>query len=250
MVVNSPARSRYTALQVYSVLLVTFGVSLTTLSSMRSKPDRSHGISAQSTVPEINYGKYAVGIGMLSAALVLAGILGLDQDNVFERYGRGHWEESMFYLHALSLPLFTFTASDIAAQIRAVHTGPRLELSAYSILVKSANAMNATGMLPPPLPFIPVRLPTLRVPAFYIPLAANVLTQLFCVAGVNRLTARANSLTVSLVLVVRKAVSLAISVLLLGGGKGTTTLWLGAASVLLGTIGYTIGSRTSKVKQQ
>lgn len=180
---------------------------------------------------------------MLSAALVLAGLLGLDQDSVFERYGRGHWEESMFYLHALSLPLFAFTASDIAAQMRAVRAGPQLELSLFS-----PNA-SATGELGP-LPHLPVRLPSLRVPAFYVPLAANVLTQLFCVAGVNRLTARATSLSVALILVVRKAVSLAISVLLLGGGQGNAFLWSGAACVLLGTLGYTIGSKNTKAKRE
>lgn len=203
-------------------------------------------MTAQSAVPDINYGRYAIGIGMLSAALVLSGILGLDQDHVFERYGRGHWEESMFYLHALSLPLFAFTASDIRAQMRVVTAGPRIEFSPFSLNARNASAAGELG----PLPYLPVRLPTLRVPAFYVPLAANVFTQLFCVTGVNRLTARANSLTVALVLVVRKAVSLAVSVLLFGGGRGSTMLWAGAASVLLGTIGYTIGSKGTKEKKE
>ena len=100
----------------------------------------------------------------------------------------------------------------------------------------------------PPLPYLPIRLPNLHIPAFYIPLLLNVITQLFCVSGVNRLTSKANSLTVSLILVVRKAVSLGISVLLLGGSKGNLCLWIGAAAVLAGSIGYTLGTRVSQKK--
>ena len=42
-------------------------------------------------------------------------------------------------------------------------------------------------------------------------------------------------------LVVRKAVSLVISVVLLNGQAGSISLWFGAAAVMVGTIGYTYG---------
>ena len=77
-----------------------------------------------------------------------------------------------------------------------------------------------------------------------------------CVAGVNRLTARVSSLTVTLVLVVRKAVSMVISVVLFdprtGTGKGPQIdagmMWAGAALVFLGTMGYAAGSRNGSAK--
>ena len=57
----------------------------------------------------------------------------------------------------------------------------------------------------------------------------------------DRLTAKVSSLSVSLVLVVRKAASLVISVILLNRQTGNMGLWLGAAAVMIGTLGYTYG---------
>ena len=84
------------------------------------------------------------------------------------------------------------------------------------------------------------------------------------------LTTRVSALTVTLVLVVRKATSLVLSVkggVLwrgvarlfggVGGGVGKkyqdvngTMLWTGAALVMLGTVGYTLGTakRTEKTR--
>lgn len=212
----------------------------------KGRPSPKSSTTAQVDIQDFgsssaSYGKYAVGISILTLALILSGALGIAQDRTYERYGRGNWEEAMFYLHALALPLFGFTWPELAAQARAASTGPHLSLSV------NANTDPETLF---PLPYLPIRSPTLRIPAFYIPLFLNVLTQLFCVAGVNRLTARANSLTVSLILVVRKAVSLAVSVLLLGGSRGNAFLWAGAVAVLVGTVGYTLGSRTASKKKK
>lgn len=62
-------------------------------------------------------------------------------------------------------------------------------------------------------------------------LALNLITQGLCVRGVNRLTTRVNSVTVNLVLTVRKAVSLAISVWYYGSGM-TWSLVVGGGMVL------------------
>ncbi|KAK0524465.1 golgi uridine diphosphate-N- acetylglucosamine transporter [Tilletia horrida] len=83
---------------------------------------------------------------------------------------------------------------------------------------------------------------SLTMPSFWPVLLLNVLTQLLCINGVNRLTSQVTSLTVTLVLVLRKATSLAISVVLVGGRRGNVGLWSGAGAVLLGTVGYTLAS--------
>ncbi|KAK0541822.1 golgi uridine diphosphate-N- acetylglucosamine transporter, partial [Tilletia horrida] len=80
------------------------------------------------------------------------------------------------------------------------------------------------------------------MPSFWPMLLLNVLTQLLCINGVNRLTSQVISLTVTLVLVIRKALSLAISVVGVGGRTGNPGLWAAAGAVLLGTVGYTLGS--------
>lgn len=86
-----------------------------------------------------------------------------------------------------------------------------------------------------------------EVPSLVPLLALNVLTQLACINGVNRLTARVSSVAVTLVLVVRKAASLAISVLLLNRGRpgaqqGNAGLLVGAIGVFAGTVAYAWGS--------
>ncbi|KAL5527153.1 hypothetical protein ACEPAG_5944 [Sanghuangporus baumii] len=238
-------KRRYSRLQVGSVVLVTLGVILTTLSSTQAKsrpstrPFTDGNDYSSSVLESASYEKYAVGILILTLALVLSGTLGIAQDRTLERYGRGNWEEAMFYLHALALPLFGFTWPGLVAQLRAVHNGPQLLLFG-----------GTTSNTPSPLPYLQIRSPSLWIPSFYIPLVLNVFTQLICVAGVNRLTSRVNSLTVSLVLVVRKAVSLGISVLLLGSSRGNTYLWTGAAAVLIGTVVYTLSSRPKRLKDE
>ncbi|KAE8210889.1 hypothetical protein CF327_g5301 [Tilletia walkeri] len=91
---------------------------------------------------------------------------------------------------------------------------------------------------------------SMTVPSFWPVLLLNVLTQLLCINGVNRLTSQVTSLTVTLVLVLRKATSLAISVVWVGGRTGNWGLWSGAGAVLLGTIGYTLASSSSSPKKK
>ena len=129
------------------------------------------------------------------------------------------WEESMFYLHFLSLPAFFSVRRDLTLQVKELFT--------------------RVTMFHLPLVAAQMTLPTV-LPA----LLANTLTQLLCVAGVNRLTTRVPALTVTLVLVVRKAVSLVLSVLLFDGANVTwVMLWGGAFLVFAGTVGYTVSGR-------
>jgi UDP-xylose/UDP-N-acetylglucosamine transporter B4 len=219
----------YTAMQVESVMLVTAGIVLTTLSASTS--------TAATTAPTETY-SYATGITILSLALLLSGLLGLVQDWTYTTYGRTTsssskpWRESMFYLHFLSLPMFYFIRGDISSQLRDIHSSPSPKLVFFN------------------------------VPTVYVPLALNTLTQLVCVAGVNRLTTRVSALTVTLVLVVRKATSWVLSVVgdgfvvkyaarVMGDDDDRLTkqvkvdermMWTGAVFVMMGTIRYTIAN--------
>lgn len=241
-----------------SVLLVTGGVILTTLSA--SKPASDAGLSTSSLT--LDHTKtYAFGIGLLTLALVLSGFLGMVQDFTFAKYVHGKaavaqpkdkdapapWQESMFYLHLLSMPMFLSVREDLSTQIAALQASPTMHVvipASPSALLQNASSF-AAGKAP--------RLATLALPSAYVPLVLNTLTQLVCVAGVHRLTARVSSLTVTLVLVVRKAVSLLISILFGRGAAGMehkTMMWTGAACVFVGTILYSLASRTAPVKAE
>ncbi|KAF7969406.1 hypothetical protein HWV62_27399 [Athelia sp. TMB] len=261
---------RYTLVQVASVIIVTAGVAITTISA--SKPAPKASLARESDAPIQFTATYAIGIAILSIALIFAGLLGLVQDWTYAKYGRPSpkatngaaassqapkkpdepsWQESLFYLHFLALPMFLTVHEDLTAQFRALHAGPRLVLPlSLSALYRAyptlsyplvANAAPATATA--------AAADILLVPTAYFPLLLNTLTQLLCAAGVHRLTGKVSSLTVTLTLVVRKAVSLVISVLLYGGdGKGNTRMWAGAVLVLSGTIGYALGGKPAPRK--
>ncbi|PCH41556.1 UAA transporter [Wolfiporia cocos MD-104 SS10] len=253
-------RRRYNITQIASVVLVTLGVILTTLSASGSKPRSSSSESGTSTARDPL--AYATGIAILTAALVLGGFLGIVQDRTYARYTRKSsstpqgasagpkdqmhpWQESMFYLHFLSMPLFFLVRGDLVSQFQALSAGPRFEVP-VPLPIKQVNWTQSSLLDKMQSADAPSR--RLSIPAAYIPLLLNVITQLLCVAGVNRLTARVTSLTVTLILVVRKAVSLMISVLwynAAGRGLGAvdeTKMWAGAFMVFVGTTAYSIGS--------
>jgi UDP-xylose/UDP-N-acetylglucosamine transporter B4 len=251
------------------------GVVFTTLSASGGK--------SVSSDPEANLYVYLQGITILTLALLLSGFLGLVQDYTYSKYGRPPptsektagatptptWQESMFYLHFLALPMFFFVRDDIMTQLKSVNAGPR-----FSFSVPLPRAVISALTIPPPfsMPFSilssgPVRDKSsypltlhrttigtepalvLAMPQAYLPLLLNTVTQLFCVAGVHRLTTRVSALTVTLVLVVRKAVSLLISVWM---GRGSTVdqglMWTGAALVLAGTVGYSVATGRAREK--
>jgi UDP-xylose/UDP-N-acetylglucosamine transporter B4 len=263
---------RYSLTQITSVIVVTLGVVITTLSASRQKSKAvAPNVPSPSNSPTYSTASYAMGIIILSVALIFAGLLGLVQDWTFSRYKRlsdspqnpqfsnGHaahsprekstlgprvinntevptWQESMFYLHFLAMPLFLFVWKDLLAQFHAVHSGPRIYVPLSLSALFESNPTHA--------PKDSSSSASLSIPTAYFPLLLNTLTQLLCASGVHRLTGQVSSLTVTLTLVVRKAVSLVISVLLYGGdGKGNVRMWAGGVLVLAGTVGYSIGGR-------
>ncbi|KIK33094.1 hypothetical protein CY34DRAFT_813845, partial [Suillus luteus UH-Slu-Lm8-n1] len=233
----SPRSERYIMQQVASVLVVTAGIIITMFSA--SKPKSR---AAQVDIPDASL--YAMGISILSLALVLSGFLGLIQDWVFAQYvapaqaeaasdpaGQSSWQEHMFYLHSLALPLFYFSEDSISTELMHISSSPPVFLS-----------------LPQSGPLAPYEA-GLVVPSIFVYLLLNTCTQLVCVVGVNRLTGHVSSLTVTLILTVRKAISLLLSVAVYGG-QGNTEMWAGAGLVFIGTIGYLTGSKSKDLKEK
>lgn len=272
---------RYTALQVSNVILVTLGVVSSTLYSSHSSSSSSSSSSskgAEMLEEGREGGEYATGVLLLFSALVLTGFMGLWQEKTFKLYGNQNWRESMFYSHLLSLPMFLLRPRNLIKDIGdandttpwwfgfgpPTHTAGKCfpaikwidnivallsppSLASSRQIPKDTTAMrifNLSSLLPPQ--FKP-SLPSigLWIPSFYPPLLLNVATQLLCINGVNRLTSKVSSLSVTLVLVVRKAVSLIISVMLVQRSSGSVGLWSGAAAVLIGTIGYSLAKPSS-----
>ncbi|KAH9921504.1 UAA transporter [Epithele typhae] len=281
-------RKRYTAAEVFSVLLVSAGVVLTTLSASGLEP-RANG-AASAPAPA---GQHTTGIALLALALVLGGALALTQDWINATYAlpppaaaatrekednstrtrasgaatNGHapahakqrakedgpaaWQESLFYLHFLSLPTFYYARQDLATQARPLPLALPAALSAH---LPAALASASDFTLHPPFGLSkPVPLAVaLSVQSGWVALALTTVTAVVCSAGVNRLTARVSSLTVTLVLVVRKTLSIVLSATFFNGaGTGAVhapTMWAGAALVFLGTMGYAASRRAKAAK--
>ncbi|KAI0081393.1 UAA transporter [Panus rudis PR-1116 ss-1] len=275
---------RYNWMQIVSVFLVTAGVVLTTLSASKPRRSpipqsfvETENFQAETTSHDAY--TYATGILILFLALVLSGFLGIVQDRTYALYGNKTsqpdsstrsserdstardskcsrklgvkkaehstektetWQESMFYLHFLSMPMFWSVRTDLLNQFQALSGGPLVQLQ---MVVPPALQYNSpTNYL---ISQVLEWLSSIRVPKTYLILLLNTLTQLFCVSGVHRLTSRVSSLTVTLILVVRKAMSLIISVMLFGiplEGERRAMMWGGAALVFLGTFFYSLGS--------
>jgi len=142
-----------------SVFLVSIGVVLTTLSRPSSPSKRSTEDLEQ----------YIIGIFMLTISSLLTGVLGMLQELTYRKYGPC-WREGVFYTvsfilyfkivsdhchgiqHFLSLPIFLFLVPDIKQGLGSLST------------------------------------PSSTFSGPYIILAGNLITQLICVSGVNRLS--------------------------------------------------------------
>ncbi|KAG8933716.1 golgi uridine diphosphate-N- acetylglucosamine transporter [Tulasnella sp. 417] len=213
-------KKRYTRLQVISVIVVSTGVLVATL-SRPSPPSRPSNTQDSNHPPY----QYAIGVGMLSLATILTSTLGIVQERMFAKYGAGTWREGVFYTHLLSLPVFAVFFSDVKRGLWSLSRPSEV------------------------IPHIDIKLPileqTLVVPPLYLALLLNVTSQSVCVSGANRLTSAVTAVSTNLVLTARKALSLCISVWYFGQGMnaGLTT---GALLVLSGTLLYSYATSRAK----
>ncbi|KAJ2795666.1 golgi uridine diphosphate-N- acetylglucosamine transporter [Coemansia guatemalensis] len=210
-------RKRYPMTQIVSVVLVTVGVVIATFASIGQTAEIEHLQNDDSRHESF------IGIVLLTCGVVLAALLGLYQENTYKKYGK-HWKEGLFYNHALALPMFLFFWKDIRNQAIAI--------SQASPMYASPTPGFISGLL--------VLLPTL-----WYSLGINVVSQLACATGVHRMTSMSSSLSLNVVLNLRKLVSLILSVLLFRNPI-TLQMAFGCMLVFLGTFAYTRASQKSQ----
>ncbi|KAK1253922.1 hypothetical protein MKX07_001999 [Trichoderma sp. CBMAI-0711] len=193
---------KYSRVQIFAVFLLSIGVSLAAWSDSKNKKS-----SDDSENPVFN-----PGLLIIFVAQVLSAIMGLYTESTYRIYGP-QWKENLFYSHILSLPLFLPFAPSMWRNLRVLSKSTPLEL-----------------YIPFAAPVQPV-----RVPSQLAYLAANVLTQYACIRGVNLLAANASALTVTIILSIRKLVSLLLSIWLFGNTLTASTLV--SAAVVFGAAG-------------
>ncbi|KAJ3719650.1 UAA transporter [Lentinula guzmanii] len=199
---------RYSAIQVTSVLVVSSGAVLATLSKTST---------ASSTVELVDMQRYGLGIVMIVTSLLLTGILGLLQEQTYKEYGP-FWKEGVFYTHLLSLPVFLFLARDVKQGLAS------LNYPGSSVSGPAPGSAFSSWLI----------------------LSGNLVSQLLCVSGVNKLTSRVSSVSTNLVLTTRKAISLCLSVWWFGSGWNAE-LAIGACMVFAGSLAFSLASSGTSV---
>lgn len=262
----------YSKGQVSAVAMLTVGVIAAALADARAK---GQSIDIGYTGSDSSITDAIIGFTILALAMVLSAFQGIYADRLYEAYGRSHWKEALFYSHILSLPLFIPSYPHLSTHLESLYASPSLLAELKRFTTKCGRAMGATqsfgngGSLATSVSLTNSNVnwaidatssvfedlknskalhTTLdSVPAHVFYLMMNALTQYLCIRGVHILSAKSSSLTVTIVLNIRKLVSLLISIRLFGNNLAPGVL-LGALFVFVGGALYGFeGTRLRKV---
>lgn len=155
---------------------------------------------------------YFWGVGQLTFASLLSAYLGLYTEALYAKYG-SHWQHMMFGMNLMAVPMLLGTTLGLLAGLQEILTAvPRLTVGSVSVLHQ------------------------------FLYLCMNACTQVVCSRGVNCLSGLTSSLTVTVVLLLRKFASLLISAVVFGT-KFTVQGYVGSVILLIGTLHYAFVTR-------
>lgn len=227
---------RYSRGQILAVAMLTVGVMAAALADAQTQ-DQTVEIGSVSDTAMITT---VTGFTILALAMVLSAFQGIYADRLYATYGRDHWKEALFYSHTLSLPLFLTSYPQLLSQWRAVSSTPSLlsrmldpAATPLSDLSSSTTGGTAVAMLTTVQRHASVQSVLGQLPIQVAYLMMNALTQYLCIRGVHLLSAKSSSLTVTVVLNIRKLVSLLLSIYLFGNHLASGVL-AGAVLVFVG----------------
>uniref|UniRef100_A0AAF5PS31 UAA transporter family protein n=2 Tax=Wuchereria bancrofti TaxID=6293 RepID=A0AAF5PS31_WUCBA len=194
---------QYSLRKYLAVLSITVGIIIcTTATAHLEKTDEKKAVDSV----EKHYQEWLIGLTMLTIALLASAYLGICQETMYKTYGK-HTEEAVFVIHSTSLPLFAFMGGDI-----------------YKSAVEFSRSY-------------PMDIFGFRVPHMWAYLAATCVLQWMCISFIYRLNATFESLTVTMVVTIRKFLSLLISIVWFRN-PFTLAHWVGAALVFTGTLAF------------
>lgn len=197
--------------QILSSVVISFGTILATVPPGSDKSEVSFAADRN----------FIIGISILFISSVLAAFMALYNEGLYQKYGN-QWQEGLFYSHFLSLPLFLVVSNTIYHELGVIIFDASRTIQLMPGLIISKQLMN---------------------------LIINVFTQFMCIKGVSMLAGRSSALTVSIVLLVRKFVSLFISILWYGNSVTKETI-AGAIGVFGGAAYYSLSSTKKKSKKE
>ncbi|CAD5219306.1 unnamed protein product [Bursaphelenchus okinawaensis] len=193
---------QYTTKKYLSVVAITIGIIMCTLAEQGTQKSTSLSIEEA----EKHLKDWSIGITMLTIALIASSYLAICQEKMYTTHGK-HPDEAMFYVHALSLPFFAFFGRDIVSCAQEFNQEPALELFGYNLVFSQA---------------------------WWMVLATSIF-QYFCIKFVYMANAYMDSLSVTLLVTLRKFLSLLVSIIYFNN-VFTATHWAGAILVFGGTL--------------
>ncbi|KAH8306318.1 hypothetical protein KR018_007415 [Drosophila ironensis] len=190
----------YRTSQYIAVLMITLGIFICTYFSSRDVA----ASSGSATQADIFW--WLVGVILLVLALFISSYMGITQELLYRKHGKCA-REALYYTHLLPLPAFLLMHENIRTHWHQALEGESLTLPLLE----------------------------LAVPLILLYLLGNVLAQHLCISSVYTLTTECSSLTVTLILTLRKFVSLVFSIVYF---RNPFTLyhWLGTVLVFVGTL--------------
>ncbi|XP_065081929.1 UDP-xylose and UDP-N-acetylglucosamine transporter [Ochlerotatus camptorhynchus] len=202
-------RKQYALSKYLSVGMISAGIVICTIISGKDVKSTQTVENAEQEDPVTVFFWWAVGISLLTLALFVSARMGIYQEVLYKRYGK-HPKEALFYTHLLPLPFFLLLTTNIWDHIK----------------IANASALYDVPIL------------NIGIPIMWVYLLGNVLTQYICISSVYVLTTECTSLTVTLVVTLRKFVSLLFSIVYFSN-PFTIHHWIGTLLVFTGTIIFT-----------
>lgn len=239
----------YSSRKVFSVLMLFLGVVVAAWSDASSKSESPESSNVSQDHGHTFFDQ-APGFALLTTALLLSAVMGIWSDSLYSQYGRSSKiaEEQLFYGHLLSLPFFLAQYQTLDSQFHTL-------VSAQAGLSQISGDNNVRSFLQQVAERLPQNLQSAALQftnvqylsPVLIYLILNGITQIACISGVHHLSTQTSALTVSIVLNVRKVVSLLLSIYLFGNQLPAGVLF-GAAVVFIG--GGIYGIPENKQKKQ
>lgn len=189
-----------------SVVVITLGIIVCTISSGSSLKNKSRESLVASDSFSVLFW-WGVGLCLLTVALFVSARMGIYQETMYKKHGK-HPNEALFYTHAMTLPGFVLLSKSIAA---------------HAVIAIESESKVLFGI---------------GVPIQMLSLIGVVLTNYLCIGSVYVLTTECPSLTVTLVITLRKFASLLVSIVFFKN-QFTTYHWVGTSLVFIGTVIYT-----------
>jgi UDP-xylose/UDP-N-acetylglucosamine transporter B4 len=183
---------------------------------------------------------WIIGIALLTGALLLSARMGIYQESIYKKYGK-YPEEALYYtvniniVHIMFFYFFFFL-------FQHMYSIPGFLIYSQSIWEHMQLASQSEEYEIP--------LVGLFVPTMWMLILLNVVTQYLCISSVYVLTTECTSLTVTLVITLRKFLSLMFSIVYFQN-PFTIFHWFGSALVFIGTLLFAeVFTKMKKVDQK